>query len=1083
MKSKKLFLGTLLFLSAATFAQSPQQRLEIKKSINVAELQRLETKFQLQFENNEQKVAAFLRNNPAVQRSETKNGSLYYIKSIDENGQPVYINTKSNIASGELIKANSLYNGGSIGANITGTGMVAGVWDGGQVRATHELLTGQATMQASQPLNTLAGNNHMTHVTGTMVGKNIGNTARGIAHTATARCYDWDNDEAEMLQFATDGFLISNHSYGMANDITQPQWTFGAYNTTAKDWDAMLKATPNYLPFVAGGNEQSANNSGKTGALQGYDVITGSSASKNVITVGAVNADRTMSAYSNFGPTDDGRIKPDICARGTGINSSISPTDTSYSGDGPSSSGTSYATPAAAAGAMLLQQYYFSLNSVYMTASMLKCLMLHAADDEGTAGPDMKFGWGIANIERAAQIIKDAKLTGKARMQTITTNPTNDATAQLTISNDGTPLTTPGLGTGEIKASMYWTDDEGVEQTIANGTDPIISRLVYNFDFMLERISPPLQVRPYKQFSMATLTATAALGNNWFENNVDNYRQTFIPAGSPARSSYALNIRKSATSPAVVRNISIIITGLSPKTTTWNGTTWSHGEPDANTGAIIAGPYALSVDLTAYSLEVTGTSIVNVVSGRDFNIVNEVTVASAASLTFENNANLLQTSATAVNTGNISSKRNTSIQRLAYTNWSSPVANQNALAFSPLTLPNRFYTYDESTNTFVTIASPNTTNLAPAVGYGIRAPNTFADQPAEATAFTGTFTGIPNNGSYSLAVTRGAAGYNLVGNPYPSTILASAFFAANTNVSALYFWDNANLQTAGTRYATINALTAIASAVSPSKTPSNFIGVGQGFFVQVSAAPSIAFNNGMRSSDNNPVFFRNATSDKSLFKLNLLDTNNTFNQIAIGYVNGATAGIDNQIDAVPFAPSATMVSSLINNLDYVIQGRALPFANSDVVPLGFKTGVAGNYSFATEAFEGVFANNQNIFLKDNLTGITHNIKQSPYQFTTNIGTFNNRFEIVYQSTLGIENPNFDANNVFVFVKNDNININSGTNNMKNVQVFDIRGRLVYDKKEVNATTFEIENLKVEQAILVVKITSQDGQIVTKKIIF
>ena len=562
MKSKKLFLGTLLFLSAATFAQSPQQRLEIKKSINVAELQRLKAKFQLQFENDEQKVAAFLRNNPAVQRSETKNGSLHYIKSIDENGQPVYINTKSNIASGVLIKANSLYNGGSIGANITGTGMVTGVWDGGQVRATHELLTGQATMQAGQPLNTVAGNNHMTHVSGTMVGKDIGNTARGIAYTATARCYDWSNDEAEMTGFAGEGFLISNHSYGLGNGPTQAQWTFGAYDINAKDWDEILKNTPNYLPFVAGGNEQTSNNSGKTGTLQGYDVITGSSAAKNVVTVGAVNADRSMSDYSNFGPTDDGRIKPDICARGTGINSSYSPTDTSYSGDGASSSGTSYATPAVAAAALLLQQYHFSINNSYMTAAMLKCLLLHSADEAGAPGPDMKFGWGIANIERAAQIIKDAKTTGKARMHTFTTNPTNNASSELSISGAGTSSLTPGLDTGEVKASMCWTDNEGIEQTAVNGVDPTISRLVYNFDFMLTRQTPSLAGRPYKQFTMATLTANAVLGDDWFQNNVDNYRQTAIAAGAAVGASYLLNFRKSAASPVVARNIATIITGL-----------------------------------------------------------------------------------------------------------------------------------------------------------------------------------------------------------------------------------------------------------------------------------------------------------------------------------------------------------------------------------------------------------------------------------------------------------------------------------------------------------------------------------------
>ena len=562
MKAKKLLFLPLIF-SVGLYAQNESQRLEIQKSNNQTELLKLQSEFQAKNEQDEIKVNKYLATNRSVQRTFEKNGSIYYLRKIDSDGNPVFINTKSNIESGQLIKANELYNGGSINANITGTGMIVGIWDGGQVRATHELLSGKVTMQPSQTVTSVAGDNHMTHVSGTIVGKDIANSARGIAYSATSKNYDWNNDQTEMAAFATDGFLISNHSYGMGNEPTQAQWTFGAYNDTANEWDALLKNAPFYLPFVAAGNEQMSNGSGKTGALQGYDVITGSSASKNVITVGAVNADRTMSDYSNFGPTDDGRIKPDICARGTGINSSQATNDTAYSGSGLDSSGTSYASPAAAAAGLLLQQYYYSLNNSYMKASMLKALMLHSADDAGNPGPDLKFGWGILNIERAAQIIKDAKTTGKARMHTFTTNPANNSSSEISINGTGTP----GLGTGEIKASICWTDDEGPIQTAANGVDPTASRLVYNFDMKFRRQTPFIQNSTYKAFTMATATNVATLGTDWFQNNVDNYRQTYIPAGATDGSAYTLYIRKSSSSPATTREISAIITGLKQNAT------------------------------------------------------------------------------------------------------------------------------------------------------------------------------------------------------------------------------------------------------------------------------------------------------------------------------------------------------------------------------------------------------------------------------------------------------------------------------------------------------------------------------------
>jgi hypothetical protein len=315
----------------------------------------------------------------------------------------------------------------------------------------------------------------------------------------------------------------------------------------------------------------------------------------------------------------------------------------------------------------------------------------------------------------------------------------------------------------------------------------------------------------------------------------------------------------------------------------------------------------------------------------------------------------------------------------------------------------------------------------------------------------------------------------------------SAFFGANPAVTALYFWNNSVLgAVVGANYATRTTLTGTraTSDIGSLKVPTNFTASGQGFFAQVSAEATLNFTNTMRSTDNtSAIFFRNTNSETHLFKLNLLSPNAVFNQIAIGYATGATNGFDNQIDAVPFADSPTMISSLINNVDYIIQGRSLPFAITDVVPMGFKTNVAGNYSMTSEAFEGVFAANQNIFLKDNLVGITHNIKQSPYSFTSNIGIFNNRFEIVYvNSVLGIDNPAFNENSVFVFKKDNTITVNSGTTQMKSVVVYDLRGRLVAEKTNINTTETKLD-LAVEQQVLLVTITTVDNQKVTKKIVY
>ncbi|MGK4567535.1 T9SS sorting signal type C domain-containing protein [Flavobacterium sp. 3HN19-14] len=134
-------------------------------------------------------------------------------------------------------------------------------------------------------------------------------------------------------------------------------------------------------------------------------------------------------------------------------------------------------------------------------------------------------------------------------------------------------------------------------------------------------------------------------------------------------------------------------------------------------------------------------------------------------------------------------------------------------------------------------------------------------------------------------------------------------------------------------------------------------------------------------------------------------------------------------------------------------------------------------------FDGLFAEGQDIFLKDNVTGITHNIKETPYTFATVAGTFNNRFAVIYQnSTLGVDQPSLDASNIVIFKQNNALNINSGASVMQSVKVFDIRGRMVYENKIVNAST-AVVNLNVAQQVLVVQITSDDNKTVSKKFVF
>ncbi len=202
----------------------------------------------------------------------------------------------------------------------------------------------------------------------------------------------------------------------------------------------------------------------------------------------------------------------------------------------------------------------------------------------------------------------------------------------------------------------------------------------------------------------------------------------------------------------------------------------------------------------------------------------------------------------------------------------------------------------------------------------------------------------------------------------------------------------------------------------------------------------------------------------------------------VAYMTNATQDIDAAIDGRYFNDNPTALNSLLNNEEFAIQGRSLPFTSSDIVPLAFKAVNAGNYSIAIDQVDGLFAGgSQAIYLKDNLTTTVHDLNTGAYSFATTVGTFNNRFEIVYDSQLNVENPVFTANDVVIYNHNNEFVINSGSAIMATVKVFDIRGRLIEEKKAINASQTTIKG-GLANEVLLVQITSEDGVTVTKKVI-
>jgi hypothetical protein len=324
-----------------------------------------------------------------------------------------------------------------------------------------------------------------------------------MAPMAELITYDFGADEPEMTNAAANGLLISNHSYGIASSNV-PLWYIGYYDSNARDIDRIVYNAPYYLPICSAGNDRQ---SGENPSDGGYDYLTDKSVAKNNIVVAATfevldyedASDVFMSSFSSWGPTDDGRIKPDISAKGVNMYSASGASNASYT----NMSGTSMATPNVSGSLLLLQQHYNDLNGEYMLASTLRALALHTADEAGFApGPDYRFGWGLLNTQRAAQLISQDSNESMIITETL------DA-------NDAYTYSFKADGTQDISATIAWTDPAAAPLPGGN-EDVATPSLMNDLDLRISQDGGATFL-PWI-LNAATPTAGATTGDNVLDN-------------------------------------------------------------------------------------------------------------------------------------------------------------------------------------------------------------------------------------------------------------------------------------------------------------------------------------------------------------------------------------------------------------------------------------------------------------------------------------------------------------------------------------------------------------------------------------
>ncbi|WP_432222565.1 DUF7507 domain-containing protein [Flavobacterium sp. TMP13] len=538
-----------------------------------------------------------------------------------------------------------------------------------------------------------------------------------------------------------------------------------------------------------------------------------------------------------------------------------------------------------------------------------------------------------------------------------------------------------------------------------------------------------------------------------------------------------------------------------PETVTnkWNGTKWSDGTPNITQNLNIEADLSITAATNLTGCNCTVQSGYTVTVNGDATLTLQDKLTNNGTVIFENNASLVQIN-NAINSGKVTYKRTTTpVRRFDFTYWSSPVSNFKLSDLSPNTLSDKYLAY----NNAWAINYNGTAVMQAAAGYAVRAPQSY--NLNEAAPFSASFEGVPNNGDIPYAI-KGT--WNLIGNPYPSAVYADEFIYNNTNLyGTLYFWThnsspdvaivgNATYNYTSGDYASYNITGGIGknrgtAAATGSPEPLGYIAAGQSFFVAAQqTVGTVLFTNEMRVAGRNKQFYKMAKTtsmEKNRIWLNLTNEDGLFKQILIGYVSGATNGYDAIYDGVTYnGNSFADFYSINDGSRLAIQGRAVPFT-AEEIPLGFsvkltkKPAVESSFSIGIDHTDGNL-NEQPVFLYDNQTSKTHNLRKGNYTFSSADGVFDDRFILKYGTTLGVDDFNTENKVLEVYVNNKKITIDAKLERINKVTIFDITGKSIYTKENINNTVLEIENLKISNQVLIVQTILENGATSNTKII-
>ncbi len=348
---------------------------------------------------------------------------------------------------------------------LSGDGVRVLVYDVGMVSASHpdlanRVLIGDETLVAA----------HATHVAGTVAGDGALSSGlyAGVAPGADVVSFGIEVSGAGLPFYHNPADIEADYDEGashfgaaittnsLALNVVRnnlPCLLLGDYTFTSRLLDAIVVGSLGRpLPVVwAAGNERIVSVSNGQYICGEYGSISPPAAAKNAIVVGAVNSnDDSMTSFSSWGPTDDGRIKPDVVAPGCQLGGDTGVTSTWPDGWYDTQCGTSMATPATAGACALLIEQHRVLRSGEPdpTGAALKALLIHGAEDIGSVGPDYQSGYGSIRADRSALLLlDDALMSGDVGAGEVV-----EFTMDVPVSSDDVQ---------NVRITIAWDDEAG----------------------------------------------------------------------------------------------------------------------------------------------------------------------------------------------------------------------------------------------------------------------------------------------------------------------------------------------------------------------------------------------------------------------------------------------------------------------------------------------------------------------------------------------------------------------------------------------------------------------------------------------